>query len=116
MEQAREDLQRDFSLTQIGVAIPLGPEFVSGVIEVETARVIGAEQLGHGFQKLAIPRFFMQGVASRKGVTCVDTDADAGGLAHQIADGCQVLQAMADERTLTSGVLEQDLRVVVRER
>jgi len=75
---------------------------------VETAGLVGSEEIYGLLEEGLIPILDVDGVAGGKGVAGIHAKTKVAFAIGPFDDGCQLLQLVTDEGALTGSVLEQD--------
>ena len=108
VDQTLEDFEAQMALTQIGVTVLVRSAWVTGVIEMEAAGLVGAEEILSLLKERLVARLIVDGMTGGEGVTGIDAEAEISRALGPIDNYCKLLQSVADESSLSCGVLQED--------
>jgi len=108
VEEGTEGLEADLPLPDMLVPIQPRPEPLLGVVQVEGAEPVQANQPVEGLERGCEPFLAADIVAGREEVAGVEAEAEALGLPHPLQDPAQLLEPGADQVPRPRRVLEDD--------
>lgn len=107
VDQALEYFESQVTLSQIGVTVLVRSLWMTGVIEMEAAGLVGAEKILSLLKEHLVSSLIVDGMTGGEGVTGIHAKAEIALALCAFGDCCKLLQSMADESPLTCGVLQE---------